>query len=82
MQIGPSSNKNVHGALIKTLKELDEKFLVLLTKLNVVATECISKSSGHSTRTPNPWLNDDCKDAIKARQKALDKCRAQPPVKI
>ena len=61
-----------------TFEEHNEKFPLFLTKLNTVATECIPKSKGDSTKKHNPWFNDDCKDAIKVRQRALDKCRTQP----
>ena len=55
-----------------------EKFPAFLNKLNDIATKCVPKSTGQSTGSYKPWLNSECKKAVKARQNAMDKCRTNP----
>ena len=42
-----------------------------------ISNKCIPKTSTNPTKS-NPWYNDDCKEAIKQRKKALNKFKKYP----
>ena len=42
-----------------------------------ISTKCIPKTSTNPTKS-NPWYNDECKEAIKTRKKALNKFKKYP----
>ena len=42
-----------------------------------ISSKCIPKTSTNPTKS-NPWYNDECKEAIKTRKKALNKFKKYP----
>ena len=42
-----------------------------------ISSKCKPKTSTNPTKS-NPWYNDDCKEAIKQRKKALNKFKRYP----
>ena len=48
------------------------------SEVHKIAEECIPKSSARKKKPHYPWFNQDCKQAIKSRRKALDIFRKFP----
>ena len=46
--------------------------------LHEIAKKCIPKSSANPKRPPKPWFNEECKEAITQRNKALRNFRNHP----
>ena len=50
--------------------------------LHEIAKKCIPKSSANPKRPPKPWFNEECKEAITQRNKALRNFRNHPTLPI
>lgn len=59
----------------ETFKHLPDPVKAFTDHLNKIAESCIPKSSGVPKRPDKPWFNEECKEAINERKKALDQFR-------
>ena len=49
-------------------------------KLYEIAAKCIPRSSGKSKKVKRPWFNQECKEDINIRKKALSKFQKHPTI--
>ena len=61
----------------ENFKESSDPISDFTSTLIEISKECIPQTSTNPTKS-NPWYNDDCKEAIKQRKRALSKFKRSP----
>ena len=62
---------------LENFKDSSDPISDFTSSLIDISTKCIPKTSTNPTKS-NPWYNDECKEAIKTRKKALNKLKKYP----
>ena len=62
---------------LENFKDSSDPISDFTSSLIDISTKCIPKTSTNPTKS-NPWYNDECKEAIKTRKKALNKFKKYP----
>ena len=62
---------------LDSFKDSSDPLSDFTSSLIDISTKCIPKTSTNPTKS-NPWYNDECKEAIKTRKKALNKFKKYP----
>ena len=62
---------------LENVKDSSDPISDFTSSLIDISTKCIPKTSTNPTKS-NPWYNDECKEAIKTRKKALNKFKKYP----
>ena len=62
---------------LESFKDSSDPLSDFTSSLIDISSKCIPKTSTNPTKS-NPWYNDECKEAIKTRKKALNKFKKYP----
>ena len=62
---------------LESFKDSSDPLSDFTSSLIDISSKCIPKYSTNPTKS-NPWYNDECKEAIKTRKKALNKFKKYP----
>ena len=62
---------------LENFKDSSDPISDFTSSLIDISNKCIPKTSTNPTKS-NPWYNDECKEAIKTRKKALNKFKKYP----
>ena len=62
---------------VESFKDSSDPLSDFTSSLIDISSKCIPKTSTNPTKS-NPWYNDECKEAIKTRKKALNKFKKYP----
>ena len=62
---------------LENFKDSSDPLSDFTSSLIDISSKCIPKTSTNPTKS-NPWYNDECKEAIKTRKKALNKFKKYP----
>ena len=62
---------------LESFKDSSDPLSDFTSSLFDISSKCIPKTSTNPTKS-NPWYNDECKEAIKTRKKALNKFKNYP----
>ena len=62
---------------LESFKDSSDPLSDFTSSLIDISSKCIPKTSTNPTKS-NPWYNDECKEAIKTRIKALNKFKKYP----